>query len=242
MGRTRREYHATRDPEDAMEKPATTSRPRPRGTTWWRILRARPELVAAGCAVVVAIALARPASAEGITDLQPYVVPAGYLDHGGRELARPLGHGLYVALVFDLGMAVRNATPADLDGLGMSAARAHAISLENLERVAADGDIEMAAFPDGPGARPFVRVGGHWAAATAILLPNLRGMLAGPLGTPDLCASIPHREAMLIFGCGDRAHRDAMRALVRERESGGRKPLTFELFRLTGQGVVPLTE
>jgi hypothetical protein len=176
------------------------------------------------------------------TDLHPYVVPVGYVDHGGRELSRPLGHDLNVALVFDLGASVQSATAADLRALGLSVERAHEVALENLERLAERGDVRMAMFP-GPDSRPFVLVGGHWAAATSILLPDLAGTgTAVALGTRDVCASIPHRDAMLIFACGDRAYRDAMRAFVREKESGGSKPLTFGLFRLTDAGVVPLDE
>lgn len=77
-------------------------------------------------------------------------------------------------------------------------------------------------------------------AATAILLPRLRDLVAGQVGSREICASIPHREAMLLFAKGDRAHRDEMRALVREKESDGRKPLTFELFELTDAGPKPL--
>jgi hypothetical protein len=47
---------------------------------------------------------------------------------------------------------------------------------------------------------------------------------------------------MLIFACGDRAYRDSMRALVRDKEAGGAKPLTYELFRLGESGATPLNE
>jgi hypothetical protein len=194
--------------------------------------------------VSILIAIGRFASAGetalAAANLYPYVVPDAYLQHGGRDLAKPLGHGMNVALVFDLGATVQSATAENLDDLGLSVDRAHRVALENLERLAEAGQVEMSLFPNGPGARPFVLVGGHWAAATSILLPDLARTAV--LGTQDVCASIPHRDAMLIFGCGDRTYRDSMRALVREKESGGAKPLTYELFRIGQKGVSPLVE
>lgn len=68
------------------------------------------------------------------------------------------------------------------------------------------------------------------------------GRIPERIGTADLCASIPHRDAMLLFARGDGAYRDAMRALVREEEGDGRKPLTFELFTRTEAGVQPFVE
>ncbi len=51
----------------------------------------------------------------------------------------------------------------------------------------------------------------------------------------EVCFSVPHAYALLLFPKGDRAYRDAMRALTKEKESGGRKPLTWELFEYKGQ-------
>jgi hypothetical protein len=196
--------------------------------------------------VIGALTVPRPSSADeaapSAANLYPYVVPATYLRDGGQGLSRPLGHGIHVALIFELGTAAQNATPEDLHALRLSVDDAHRVALQNLERLIAAQKVKMTVLPSGPGSRPFVLVGGHWAAATSILLPNLAGTVAAPLGTQDLCASIPHREAMLIFGCGDRAYRDSMRALVREKESGGLRLLTYELFRLSENGVTPLVE
>ena len=100
----------------------------------------------------------------------------------------------------------------------------------------------MALLPESPAGCPFVLAAGHWAAATAILLPKLRQLVEGPLETSDILASIPHREAMLLFPRGDRAQRDAFREMIRDKESDGRKPLTFELFALTDNGVEPFEE
>jgi hypothetical protein len=199
------------------------------------------------CAAVIAVSVLRPSSSAADSNLTagnlyPYVVPVSYLERGGRDLSKPLGHDLYVALVFDRGGLVQSATSENLEGLDLSLDEAHAVAIGNLERLAADQQVKMAVFPNGPRSRPFVLVGGHWAAASSILLPDLRRTASAPLGSEELCASIPHREAMLVFACGDRAYRDSMRAFVREKEADGDKPLTFELFRLDQTGVGPLIE
>jgi hypothetical protein len=197
-----------------------------------------------GLALAIALACAARAGAAGFApeQLYPYVVPAAYLEQGGKDLARPIGHGLHVALVFDLGETVQSARAEDLRQLGVSIDGAHRLALDNLERLADERKLRMAMFSDGPGGRPFVLIRGHWATATAILLPNLLGTVSKPLATQDVCVSIPHREAFLAFPCADRAYRDAMRAFVREREAGGPKPLTWGLFRIGESGVSPLTE
>jgi hypothetical protein len=84
--------------------------------------------------------------------------------------------------------------------------------------------------------------GGHWAAAAAILLPGVRDLAVKALKTKDICASIPHREALLLFPKGTRTSRDAMRALIKEKETDPSKPLTFELFELTEAGPTPIDE
>lgn len=192
--------------------------------------------VSVGILVVVAAAIAGPAPARAASPrsgaesstaqhLLPYVVPEGYLRYGdqaSRTFARPLGHGLYVTLVFDVGGMVRNVTGEDLERLRLTGDRAHARALRNLEKLAKAGGIEMASF-QGPHGKPFVLVGGTWAAA-ALLLPGLRDVAAKRIGTVDVCASIPHRDAMLLFAKGDRRYRDTMRALVREKEGDGTKP------------------
>ena len=100
----------------------------------------------------------------------------------------------------------------------------------------------MQLLPNGPQSKPFILFGGHWAAATCILLPKLRVLAGTSLGTAELCVSVPHREAMLIFPRGDRAYREAMRAMIREKEGNGTKPLTFEFFTLGENGPVPFNE
>ncbi len=154
----------------------------------------------------------------------------------------PLGHDLSVMLVFDLGGLIRNVTKEDLDRLQLGAADARALALENLEKLAASGAVRQAMYPSGPNKTPFIYFTDHWAASTCILLSKLYGMASKNLGAGELCVSIPHREAMLIFPKGDAIFRAALQKFVRENESDARKPLTFELFELTSTGIRELKD
>jgi hypothetical protein len=177
-----------------------------------------------------------------VDHLYPYLVPQAYAAYqmGASDgMLEPLGHGIFVALIFDEGGLVRGATPEDLRALQLSPAAARARALENLEALAKRGALGMKLWPQGPKGAPFMLVGGHWAAATAILLPRLRRTALEKLGDGPVCASIPHREALLFFPCGTREVRDAMRAMVRANEADGAKPLTWSLFSVTGAGVEP---
>lgn len=181
-----------------------------------------------------------PAVKPDPAKIYPYVVPSGYFDAAGgnsRSVSWPLGHGLHIALVHDLGGLVRNVLPDELSALGMSAEEAKARAIRNLESLAMSGAIGQRRFDAGPEKRPFVLFGGHWAAATCILLPELRQMGVKTVGAEELCVCIPHREALLMFSKGDRAYRDAMRRMIRQKESDGRKMLSFELFELTPSGL-----
>jgi hypothetical protein len=206
-------------------------------------MRAKRLLPIALLVLMAAAASATAADEDPVAaKLYPYVVPASFFEQGGKDLARPLGHDLHVALVFDLGGTARAATSENLRSLGLPLDRAHAVALANLEQLVVDQQVKMAMIPNGPRSRPFVLFGGHWAAATSILLPNLAGSVSKSLGSQEVCASIPHREAMLVFACGDRAYRDEMRALVREKEAGAPRPLTYGLFRLNADGIRAVTE
>lgn len=73
-------------------------------------------------------------------------------------------------------------------------------------------------------------------ASSCILLLDLYDLASKRLGTTDILVSVPNRDAMLVFPKGAAHYRQAMRALIREKESDGPKPLTFKLFGLTEAG------
>jgi hypothetical protein len=137
---------------------------------------------------------------------------------------------------------VRNVVPEDLQALGLAADAARKKAIANLEALAAAGAIGQQRFPAGPEQKPFVLFGGHWAAAACILLPGLRDMGVKNVGSEDVCVSIPHREALLMFAKGDKKYRIAMQKMIEQRESDGRKPLTFGLFDLSPSGITELKE
>jgi hypothetical protein len=177
--------------------------------------------------------------------IYPYLVPESYLQYQPTDtpgLSKPIGHGIYIVLVEDQDGMVGNVTSDDLASLQLTAVQAHAKAIENLEALVKSGSVGMQRFPNGPQGKPFILFRGHWTAATCLLLPKLRALASKNLGTDDLCVSVPHRDAMLVFARGDRAYRDAMRAMIREKETDGAKPLTFEFFTLGENGTVPLDE
>jgi hypothetical protein len=189
----------------------------------------------AGLAALLAGA---PAKQLDLARLYPYVVLAGYAKSGADS---DLGHGLHVALVIDEGGTVRSVSAAELAAAKLSPADARSRALDNLDALLKANQIHLQLL-SGPSEKPFILVGGHWAAASIILLPKLQTFAENALKTDQLAASIPHREAALIFPNGDKASLDQMRALVREKESGGKTPLTSGLFQLTGHGPVAIAD
>ncbi len=185
---------------------------------------------------------AAPTAQPDPAKIYPYVVPRTYFDSAPakpKSVTWPLGHGLQVALVYGLDGLVRNVLTDELPAMGLSVEAAKKRALQNLEALAASGAIGQQRF-NGPDQKPFVLFGGHWAAATCILLPGLWEMGAKNIGSQTLCVSVPHREALLMFAKGDKAYLEAMRKLIKENESDGRKPLTFELFELSKDGLKEL--
>jgi hypothetical protein len=200
-------------------------------------------IAAAACAASTPEPTEAPVVMPNTKNIYPYVVPAEYLlfqPMSPAGLTRKLGNGLFVVLVHDQDGLVGNVVDTDLTALKLTPEAAYDQAIKNLEKLFKSGEIKTRVFPNGPHGQSFILAGGHWAAATAILLPELRGIAMGALKVDSICVSIPHREAMLIFPKGDSASREEFRKIIRERESDGRKPLTFELFELTADGVVEL--
>ncbi len=176
------------------------------------------------------------------TTIYPYVVPAEYLAYGTRQpdgMTRDLGHGLYVVLVQDLNGMVENVRPQDLTALGLTGMEAQRIADANLGALIHQQEVKSTVFPKGPQGRPFALFGGHWAAASCITWSGLFAAVSKALGSEKLLVCVPHREAMLVFPLGDVEYISAMTAMIREKESDGRKPLSMELFELTKDGVKP---
>ncbi len=173
------------------------------------------------------------------TKLFPYITPREYPRH--ESLARPLGHDVYVQLVEDVDGLCTNVDPDSIRKANLTADKAHALALENLERLRGEKFFKAEMFT-GPGGRPFIVWYGHWLAASCLVLPSMREWAGKNLKVEDLCASIPHRESMLMFPEGDRAFRDQMRQTIKENEGSAPKQITWELFSLTPKGIAPFVE
>jgi hypothetical protein len=184
-----------------------------------------------------------PVAAFDIGRCYPYVVPKDYLQHqpdDGKGLVRPFGHGLFVLLVQDQDGLVQNVTPDDLAAAKFTAESAHEKALDNLQKLFASGKIKAMKYDKGPHERPFILVSEHWASAACILLPKVRTFAQKNLGQDEIVASIPHRDAMLLFPKPAKGELGEIRKFVVEHESEGRKPLTFEPFELTEKGPAPV--
>jgi hypothetical protein len=170
----------------------------------------------------------------------PYLVPAAYLENRKSDapMPRALGHGVYLAFAEDFDGAARIHFPEDVASLGEPQTVIE-LARRNLARAAGEQKVTIRGF-DGPRKLPVMVFGREWLAASCLLLPNLHAFAARFLGDGPMCASIPHRDAMLVFRQGDAAYRDEMRAFIAANEADGRKPLTSGLFAIGPDKIEPL--
>jgi hypothetical protein len=176
-----------------------------------------------------------------VSRLFPLVVPAGYLP--GDEMARvALIDGLEVVFGEDEGGLVRYARTVDLAASQLAIADAQRVSLENLTRAARRGDVRGGVAMGDDGKPKLIVWGRHWLAATSLLLPGLLGMAQSALGEAEVCAAIPHRDAMLLFALRDEHWRASMQKTIDANESDGRRPITRRLLRLLPTGSAPYYE
>jgi hypothetical protein len=174
------------------------------------------------------------------TRLYPYLVPAGYLETRPPAAPPPraLGHGLHLALAEDFDGAARIRFAEDIPSLGAPEALV-ALAASNLARAAAERKVTIQGFA-GPRGLPVMIFGPEWLAAGCLLLPDLHAFAGAHLGDGPLCASVPHRDAMLVFKQEDASYRKEMQDLIAKNEAGARKPLTAGLFTVTHEGVTAL--
>lgn len=147
-----------------------------------------------------------------------------------------LGHGAFVDLVVDRGSVVSNISRAELEAAGLDLIEARELAIANL--AAAIGQVEAQVYEAAEGF-PFLVWDAHWLAASSLLLPGLHGFASRQLDATKLLASIPHRDALLVFPEGDAAQRAAMVRMVAENEGQGDAPITTELFSLLPDRVLP---
>ena len=174
--------------------------------------------------------------------LYPYVVPKTAFPNAPESVTRFLGNDIIEILVFEINGKIRPVDTNDLKQMNLTFDEAEKIAVDHLAEKAELGEIRMKGFDQGPHGKKFLLFGGHWLAATCILLPDLSSdRTKKTLGTTDeICASIPHSEAMLLFQKGDVQYRKAMMEMIREKEAWGERRLTEKLFTVSGKSIKPL--
>jgi hypothetical protein len=173
--------------------------------------------------------------------LFPLIVPIEYLPDE-RTARASLIEGLVVAFVEARAGFVEYARTIDLAASKLDVQRAQQVSLENLVKAAESGELRGGTAMGKDGKPKFIIWGGHWLSAASLLLPGLLQTAQRALGETEVCAAIPHREAMLLFGVRDHGWRSGMQSMIEEKESDGRKPITRRLLRLLPVGAAPYFE
>lgn len=164
--------------------------------------------------------------------LFPLVVPGGYLSGDAHALRRTLIDGLEVALVSRYEGLAHYMRAEDLAEAALSEEEALGVAVSNLGGVVDRGELRPTTAGDAE--RPqMLMFGDHWLAATCILLPALWRLAREAFGTEALVASIPHREALIVFPEGTPESRAEVRSTITVAERGVRKPITERLLRLT---------
>jgi len=130
----------------------------------------------------------------------------------------------------------------DLSALNLSVPEAHQQALDNLSTLMKAGKVDFRRYENGPQKKPFIVAGYHWAAATCVLWPKLLSFCKKNLGGQEFLVCLPHRDVMLVFQTGNKEYQKAILQMVEEKEKDGRKPLAFELFKLSDRGLQPLKE
>lgn len=180
---------------------------------------------------------------KSLDNIYVHVVPESYLQDLGDlsgDFIRPLGHGLYSVLVYDLEGMIRFLHPRDFEQIGKSADELFTLGIKNLARMGMEEKIVITPIRSGPQGKPFVLAADHWCAASWILLPGFFSIFVDTLGTSDICVSVPNRETMLVFAKGDDNYRKEMKAFIREKEEGeSAKPLTWNFFEVDGESARP---
>jgi hypothetical protein len=180
-----------------------------------------------------------------LNNVYPYLMP-GLLSPEWEPITIPLGHGVFVTLFEDhesaAGIVHATVSPQALRDAGLSAEEAHRAALENLERFAAGDELstKMLGRPGEP--VNFLLFAGHARAAACLRLPHLYEQARQLLETDEICACVPQRESLIILPKRDRAYREMLVGKLREIEANARRPISFELFELTWNGVQPFTE
>ncbi|MCR6480717.1 hypothetical protein NU688_31500 [Variovorax sp. ZS18.2.2] len=172
--------------------------------------------------------------------LFPSVVPRSYLIQLGEGACSylDLGPNLIVMLSLDLGSAVRNVTPNELEKSGISDDEAWAKAMGNLGAQLSGGQLKVGVgeFDDGGKA---IFLDGHWLASAAIFHNGFYQWFSEQLGSDSLCALISERDSAVIFAedCSALVS-EKIESFISRVELESRKPFGRNLFTLAPEGPV----
>jgi hypothetical protein len=161
----------------------------------------------------------------------------------------PVGHGIYATLFEDHesanGIVHATVSPETLEAAGLTPEAAHAAALENLERFASGEaawglSMKMIGRPGEP--VKFLLISDHPRAAACLRLRYLYDEASRLLESSEVCACAPQRESLVVLPRRDRAYREIIVGKLREIEADARRPISFELFELSPDGVRPFFE
>lgn len=180
-----------------------------------------------------------------LDNIYPYLVP-GLIGPEFETVSIPLGHDVYVVIFEDheaeAGIVHSIVTPYKLQVSGLDIAHLHQQAMQNLEQFAERDDIGIKMLGQPGEEVNFLLFHGHARASACLLLSNLYGLAQNWLESDELCACVPQRETLVVFPKRDRAYREFLIGKLKEIEGDARRPITFELFELTPDGVVPFVE
>ena len=156
----------------------------------------------------------------------------------GQIPVAELGRDVDIALVHARGSFPRIYYRPDLEAFGIDPFDAYVGARENLASLFRSGDIR-AKYASGPaGVRTLVLR--HSLAPSCIVMPGLWAWAQRELGQSALCASIPRRDALIMFTDEGPEYRDEIRAAL-----GGafvREMLTTQIFAVDECGVRAFAE
>ena len=175
-----------------------------------------------------------------LSNVFPYIITQDYLIDGIKEetvlIDTLIENELYLTLVKDINGLVENIKISDLKQQNISIQLATDSAYANLEKMFKEQKIKATLF-DGPNDIPFIIFSDHWLAAASLYWTNLYSFANKNLKVDTFYVSVPQRDAMIIFPkCNDREVLD-FKAMIKEKESDARKPLTWEIFQLDNERI-----
>jgi len=165
-----------------------------------------------------------------INNIYPYFITDAYPKEG-IIFVDTLGHGLYVTVVYDQNGLVQNVPSKDFEESGMTLEQLKDSAISNLTRAIKNQQITTMLHKTNDSI-PFVLFTDSWMSASCILLPGIGDRLKGQLGSESLFVCLPHRDAMLVFPALSKEQTIKVQQFVKEKESDGAKPLSFEFFEI----------